>query len=74
MKLDNILLIMHGSFHLYSVELRTLLRRSNMWCVIENESVVRASITSTHFSLVNDVARGTILHGNNINLGLSSYN
>ena len=45
-----------------------------MWCVIENESVVRASITSTHFSLVNDVARGTILHGNNINLGLSSYN
>ncbi|RQM10450.1 hypothetical protein DD237_003908 [Peronospora effusa] len=40
MKLDNKPPIMHESFDLYAVELKTFLRRINVWGVIDNESVV----------------------------------
>ena len=63
MKPDNKLLIMHGSFDLYAVELETFLRRINVWDVIENESVVRASTTRTQFVLMDNVTRGSVLHG-----------
>ncbi|CAI5728837.1 unnamed protein product [Peronospora farinosa] len=63
MKLDNKPPIMHGSFDLYAVELETFLRRIHVWGVIDNESVVRASTTITQFALMDNVARGTILHG-----------
>ncbi|RQM13492.1 hypothetical protein DD237_003772 [Peronospora effusa] len=63
MKLDNKPPIMHGSFDLYAVELETFLRRIHVWGVIDNESVVRASTTITQFALMDNVARGAILHG-----------
>ncbi|KAJ8516706.1 hypothetical protein ON010_g18418 [Phytophthora cinnamomi] len=63
MKLDNKPPVMQGSFDLYAVQLKTFLTRLNLGCVVENEAAVRASVSDVQFAMMDNVARGAILHG-----------
>ncbi|EGZ25813.1 hypothetical protein PHYSODRAFT_484519, partial [Phytophthora sojae] len=54
---------MQGSFDLYAVQLKTFLTRLNLWCVVENEAAVRASVSADQFAMMDNIARGAILHG-----------
>ncbi|ETP21259.1 hypothetical protein F441_05158 [Phytophthora nicotianae CJ01A1] len=63
MKLDNKPPVMHGSFDLYAVELETFLRRVNVWSGIEDPIGARSSTSDTQFAMMDNIARGAILHG-----------
>ncbi|GMF21589.1 unnamed protein product [Phytophthora fragariaefolia] len=63
MKLDNKPAMMQGSFDLYAVQLETFLTRLNLWGVIENEAAVCASVSDVQFAMMDNIARGAILHG-----------
>ncbi|KAG3080002.1 hypothetical protein PC121_g6792 [Phytophthora cactorum] len=63
MKLDNKPPVMHGSFDLYAVELETFPKRMNVWSVIEDPVGVRSSTNDAQFALMDNIARGAILHG-----------
>ncbi|GMF32475.1 unnamed protein product [Phytophthora fragariaefolia] len=62
-KLDNKPPVMQGSFDLYAVQLKTFLTRLNVWCIVENAIAVRASVTDEQFAMMDNIARGAILHG-----------
>ncbi|GMF58593.1 unnamed protein product [Phytophthora fragariaefolia] len=62
-KLDNKPPVMQGSFDLYAVQLKTFLTRLNVWCIVENAIAVRATVSDEQFAVMDNIARGAILHG-----------
>lgn len=63
MKLNNKPPVMHGSFDLYAVQLETFLRRLDVRRVVENEAAVCAPTTDAQFAMMDNNARGAVLHG-----------
>ncbi|OWZ01375.1 hypothetical protein PHMEG_00027250 [Phytophthora megakarya] len=60
-KIQNYPSVMHGSFDLYVETLKTFLINTDIWAVIENAAMLRATMSDDYVRRANDLARGAIL-------------